>query len=67
MKAAMEDPYRERVMQAKEIAQQVVDLCVNYACAPNQTTINRLLLSVEHLSDVAEAIEVEQTIKALDA
>ena len=63
----MQDPYLDRVTAAKEIAQQIVVLCESYEAAPSQIAINHLLASAERLADLAEDIDVQQTLKALDA
>jgi hypothetical protein len=58
--------YSERMAAAKEIALKIIDLCDSYERSPSQTAINRFLVSVERLADLAEDVEVEQTLKALD-
>jgi hypothetical protein len=63
----MHDPYLERVAAAKEIAEKISALCAGYMQSPSPTIINRLLVSVERLADLAESIDTDQTSKALDA
>jgi|GEM_PF-5671710 len=63
----MQDPYVERIQAAKDIAQKIVALCESYEKSPSQMTVNKFLVSVERLADIAEDIEVEQTVKLLDA
>lgn len=62
----MLDGYTERMQAAGVIARKIIDLCQSFEATPTQTTINRFLMSVERLADLAESIEVEQTAKALD-
>jgi hypothetical protein len=61
------DPYLERLLAAKEIAASIITLCESYEKGPTQTAINRFLVSVERLADLAEDIEVMQTLRALDS
>jgi hypothetical protein len=63
----MPDAFLERILAAKEIAENIIDLCESYETSPNQTAINRFLVSVERLADLAEDIEVQQTLNALDS
>ena len=60
------DAYYERIMAAKDIAQKIVALCESYERAPSQMVVNKLLTSVEHLADLAEDIEADQTNRILD-
>lgn len=62
-----QDPYLERMMAAREIARKIITLCNSYERSPSQMTINRFLISTERLVELAEDIEVEQTVKMLDA
>ncbi len=62
----MQNPYAERIATARGIAQTILALCDSYEHAPSPMTINRFLTCVEQLADLAEDIEVEQIIKALD-
>lgn len=62
----MQDPNLERIIAARDIAQKIVAVCDNYQRAPGQATLNHFLSNVERLADIAEDIEVTQTIKALD-
>lgn len=61
------DRYIERMQAAKEIAQQIVKLCEAYERTASQTTVNKFVVSVERLADLAEDIEVDQTTQILDA
>ena len=63
----MQNVYGERMATAKEIAETVIILCDTFSKTPNQTTMNLFLASVERLANLAEDIEVQQTLKALDA
>jgi hypothetical protein len=58
--------YRESMKAAREIAQTIIGLCDTYEQKPNQTTMNLFLASVERLANLAEDVEVHQTLKALD-
>jgi hypothetical protein len=60
------DPYYERMMAAKEITQKILQLIETYEKGPTQMTMNKFLVSVERLADIAEDIEVEQQIHILD-
>lgn len=62
---AMLDPYLERMLAAKQIAQKILVLCESYEQTPSPMTINRFLTSAERLADLAESIDTEQTVKAL--
>ena len=62
----MPDPHLERIAKAREIAQQIVAVCDSYERTPSQVTLNHFLSNVERLADLAEDIEVSQTLKALD-
>ena len=61
----MPDPYLERLAAARQIAEKILVLCASYEQSPNPTTINRFLVSVERLADLAESIDAEQTVRAL--
>jgi hypothetical protein len=63
----MQDPYLDRIMVMREIAQKIIDMCDRYKSAPGSATMNRLLAGVERMADLAEEIEVERTVKALDS
>lgn len=62
----MQDSNTERMMAARDTAEKIIALCDSYQRAPNQVTLNHFLASVERLADLAEDIEVSQTLKALD-
>lgn len=62
----MPDLHAERMAAAREIAEKIVAVCAAYERAPSQTTINLFLQSVERLANLAEDIEVQQTLRALD-
>jgi hypothetical protein len=62
----MDNRYSERMAAAGEVAQKIAALCADFNKAPNQTTMNLFLASVERLATLAEDIEVQQTLKALD-
>jgi hypothetical protein len=62
----MQESNSERMMAARAAAQKIITLCDSYQRAPNQVTLNHFLASVEKLADLAEDIEVHQTLKALD-
>ncbi len=57
----------ERVQVAKEMALAIVATCQSYEQTGSPSTLNRFLGQVERLADVAEGIEVERTVRALDA
>lgn len=61
------DPYLDRIMVVRDLARQIAALCESYQRAPAGREINRLLISVERLADIAETIEVDRTNRALDA
>jgi len=63
----MEDPNLARLAAAKKIASAIISTCDSYEQAPSQTTVNRFLSSVEELADLAEDLEVQQTLKVLNA
>ena len=65
--ATTQDRYSERMSAAKEMAQAIVATCLSYEQAASPVTVNRLLQQVELLADLAESLEVERTIRALDA
>ena len=58
--------YSERMAAAGEIATTIAKLCADFAKTPNQTTVNLFLASVERLAGLAEDVEVQQTLNALD-
>ena len=62
----MQDVNTERMMAACDTAQKIITLCDSYQRAPSQATLNHFLANVERLADLAEDIEVSQTLKALD-
>jgi hypothetical protein len=62
----MPDPNLERITKARDIAQQIIIVCDHYQRVPSQVTLNHFLSNVERLADLAEDIEVAQTLKALD-
>jgi hypothetical protein len=62
----MQETNIERMKAARETAQRIIALCDSYERTPNQVTLNHFLASVEKLADLAEDIEVSQTLKALD-
>jgi hypothetical protein len=63
----MEDPNLARMAEARKIASTIVPICNSYEQAPSQNTINRFLRSVEALADLAEDLEVQQTLRVLNA
>jgi hypothetical protein len=63
----MEDPNLARMAEARKIASTIVSICNSYEQAPSQNTINRFLRSVEALADLAEDLEVQQTLRVLNA
>ena len=62
----MQDPNLERIIRGRDIARKIVAVCDSYERTPGQVTLNHFLSNVERLADLAEDIEVAQTIKALD-
>lgn len=61
------DRLRERLLAAREMALAIAATCESYERAATPATVNRFIAQVELLADVAEAIEVERTVRALDA
>lgn len=57
----------ERMQAAREMALAIAASCQSYAESASPATVNRFLDQVERLADVAEAIEVERTVQALDS
>jgi hypothetical protein len=62
----MLDTNTDRIVAARDTAQKIITLCDSYQRAPSQVILNHLLANVEKLADLAEDIEVIQTLKALD-
>ena len=63
----MDNSNIERIDAARETAQKIITICDSYQRAPCQATLNHFLASVERLADLAEDMDVQETLKMLDA